>query len=368
MFDSSNSNQSENNVLDLDFERITRCYHNSSSFVYLGIFISVCFLSFVVYIHASPITAYLWVTAVFVFNIPRIFLTLRFRKKFNNHEITPNNIKPWELYYFLFSILPFLSFSSVIFLPFKEDILTCVLYCIVINICMVIGHVITFCTSKSIMLLHINIFLLLPIIRLLYIEETLATILAIYLFIAYIMISKVANVQSKSFIENISLKIESKNQSLRDPLTQLWNRRGLYLYIEKLIPASQRRKDEFSLILLDIDFFKKFNDVHGHDAGDKLLIELSEILLVYSREQDLVVRYGGEEFLMVLPSTTLEQAKILIERIQTNISKNIGVTISAGLAISSVDKDFEQLVKEADNALYAAKESGRNKYIVADNI
>ena len=93
--------------------------------------------------------------------------------------------------------------------------------------------------------------------------------------------------------------------------------------------------------------------------------EISGILLKCSREQDLVVRYGGEEFMMVLPSTTIEQAKIIAERIHTTVKNSTDVTISAGLAVYSDQMDFNQLVHQADNALYAAKENGRNRFVVA---
>jgi len=176
---------------------------------------------------------------------------------------------------------------------------------------------------------------------------------------------RLAHKQNKVLIENISLRIESKNQSLIDPLTKLWNRRRLYLFIEKLIPTAQRSGEPFIVIMLDIDHFKEFNDTHGHNAGDDLLVAISGILLRCSRSQDLVIRYGGEEFMMVLPSTNIEQASILAERIHTTVNKNTDVTISAGVAVYSDKMDFKQLVQQADNALYAAKEDGRDKFIVA---
>ena len=196
-------------------------------------------------------------------------------------------------------------------------------------------------------------------------QDIIFTVLGCYLIIAYILLIRLAHKQNKAFIENISLKIESKNQSLMDPLTKLWNRRRLYLYIEKLIPTSYRSGEPFSIIMLDIDHFKKFNDTYGHNVGDDLLVEVSEILLKCSRGQDLVVRYGGEEFMVVLPSTNIEQAKIIAERINTTVKKDTDVTISAGIAVYSDKMDFNQLVQQADNALYVAKKDGRDRFVVA---
>lgn len=353
-----------NNNAELDFERICRFYNNTP-FAFIGVGISVFFLSFITYKYASPTITYLWVFIVVVSNVLRIIVWRRFKRKLNNRELTADNIQPWERHFYLSCILPCLSFNSVVFIPYQENILICVLYCTLINLCMVTGSILSYCTTKNIMMLFINTYLLFPIASLLLIQETIATILAFYLFIAYIMITRLAKIQSKSFIENISLKIESKNQALIDPLTRLWNRRRLDLFIEKLIPASQRSGEPFSIILLDIDYFKQFNDQYGHDKGDNLLIELSGILLKYSRGQDLVVRYGGEEFMMVLPATNLQEAAKMLERIRSTMKTNTNVTISAGLALYTKKRDFNTLVKQADTALYAAKEAGRDRYLVA---
>jgi diguanylate cyclase (GGDEF)-like protein len=356
--------RNKNNNLELDFERINIFYANSS-FAYLGTALSVLFLSFIVYKYASPYMAVLWVLSVFVSYLPRIIVSIIFKRKLKNHEIIPGNIKPWERYFILSSILPFLCFAGVIFIPYQENTFISILFCTVIILSMVAGGVLTYSTSKGVMMLHINISLLLLIARYFWMQNILFTVLGCYLIIAYILIMRLAHKQNKAFIENIALKIESKYQSLMDPLTRLWNRRRLYLYIEKLIPASRRSGEPFSIIMLDIDHFKKFNDSHGHNAGDDLLVEVSGILLKCSREQDLVVRYGGEEFIMVLPSTNIEQAKIIAERIHTTVKENTNVTISAGLSEYTDQVDFDQLVRQADEALYEAKNSGRDRYILA---
>ena len=240
-----------------------------------------------------------------------------------------------------------------------------VLFCAVIFMLLISGGILAHSTSKGLVMVFINITLLSLIVKFFLMEDLIFTILACYIIIAYILLMRLLLKLNKLLVENISLKIESKNQSLMDPLTRLWNRRRLYLYIEKLIPASHRSGEPFSMIMLDIDHFKIFNDTHGHNEGDDLLVEVSRILLKCSRDQDLVVRYGGEEFMVVLPSTNIEQAKIIAERINTTVKKNTDVTISAGLAVYSDKMDFNQLVQQADDALYIAKEDGRDRFVVA---
>ena len=161
-------------------------------------------------------------------------------------------------------------------------------------------------------------------------------------------------------IENISLKLDNQHQSFIDPLTSLWNRRRLQLFLEMLIPSAKRSGKPFSIILMDIDHFKAFNDRNGHNAGDRLLVVIAEILKQCAREQDLVVRYGGEEFMIVLPSTQLEDARIVAQRISASVRASTDVTLSAGLEEYSHSMDIETLVQRADKALYAAKLAGRD--------
>ena len=210
-----------------------------------------------------------------------------------------------------------------------------------------------------------NLTLLSLIVKCIWMQDILYMALAGYLIMGYIVLTKLIFKQNKTLLENIALKIENRNQSFLDPLTELWNRRRLYLFIDKVIELSKRSSDPFSLILLDIDHFKQYNDTNGHNAGDNILIKISEILLDCSREQDLVVRYGGEEFMVVLPNTNIRQAEVIAERILTNVRKNTSVTISAGLAQYTGQTNFDQLVHQADVSLYAAKNSGRDRFVVA---
>lgn len=163
-----------------------------------------------------------------------------------------------------------------------------------------------------------------------------------------------------------------RENALRDPMTGLYNRRFLEEYVSALVAGSQRRKSSFSVLMLDLDFFKQVNDTHGHEAGDKVIKTLADILQRNVRTSDMAVRYGGEEFLVVLMDTGAEQALKVAEKIRGEVEGTkiplpggmLQKTISIGVAEYPNDSDtFWQVVKFADVALYKAKSDGRNRVV-----
>lgn len=162
-------------------------------------------------------------------------------------------------------------------------------------------------------------------------------------------------------IENARLYDEVRQLSLMDSLTSLANRRRLDLMVDKLIPRAARKDIMLSVILLDIDYFKQYNDAHGHKAGDEVLVKTARVMEGQVRESDLLVRYGGEEFLILLLDEDLDGAFQVAERVRKSMKRKTGVTISGGVSQFSGKMDFETLVKKADEALYRAKEEGRNR-------
>ena len=151
-----------------------------------------------------------------------------------------------------------------------------------------------------------------------------------------------------------------------DPLTGLANRRGGERDISAEISRARRQTTPLSCLLLDIDHFKSVNDTSGHQAGDYVLREISELLRRTVRAYDILVRWGGEEFLIVLPGVTPEQARKLAERLrlaveQMPLSGIDGVTASIGVSALGKDYSFEAMFAEADRRLYAAKAAGRNR-------
>ncbi len=172
-------------------------------------------------------------------------------------------------------------------------------------------------------------------------------------------------------LENAWLYEQVRRLSIMDGLTKVYNRRYIEERIREEINLSQRHKTNLSVIMLDVDFFKKVNDTYGHQAGDEVLKHLMVVCRSVTRATDILGRYGGEEFVVVLPETNIKGAEIVAERIRAAVGNDpfptcagrIPVTISLGLA--SIPSRFinsaEVLIKAADLALYRAKRSGRNR-------
>jgi diguanylate cyclase (GGDEF)-like protein len=157
-----------------------------------------------------------------------------------------------------------------------------------------------------------------------------------------------------------------------DVLTHLLNRRAMMHQLEIAMNQFERSDRSFAIILIDIDFFKRVNDVYGHDGGDMVLVHLANILQTKLRKSDAASRWGGEEFLILLPDTTLNQAHELAERLRSYVEtnpapSNIQITISLGIAvINQHGNAVESLITAADHALYAAKNNGRNLVAIAN--
>ncbi|MBU3014895.1 diguanylate cyclase [Poseidonibacter lekithochrous] len=158
-------------------------------------------------------------------------------------------------------------------------------------------------------------------------------------------------------------------QASHDNLTGLFNRNKFNSLFGKEIRRGHRYKNDLSLVILDIDFFKVVNDKYGHQIGDQVLKEISSIILQNVREHDTVVRWGGEEFLILLPETDIEGAVIVAEKIRSTIcnrplsKENINITASFGITLMNEKDTEESFISRSDEALYEAKENGRNKVV-----
>lgn len=170
--------------------------------------------------------------------------------------------------------------------------------------------------------------------------------------------------------EQKRLERELQQAALRDPLTGLWNRRQFMNLVDHAHAQTQRYGHAYSLLLIDVDHFKDINDRCGHHKGDEVLLSLAKTLESRVRESDSVCRWGGEEFVILLPHTTLEGsmkvAESLRETVQDMRLREVPpLTVSIGVAQHVADEDSETLFKRVDIALYRAKAAGRNKVLPA---
>jgi len=193
----------------------------------------------------------------------------------------------------------------------------------------------------------------------------------ILLAIIYFLISKVAKKLSDAY--NIIEKM-----SVTDELTQIYNRRHFHTRLDEEIQRSDRYGNPLSLLMLDIDYFKKINDLHGHQVGDDVLSAVAFIVKSNTRKIDVVARYGGEEFVVILPAidkngayVVSEKFRKLLENHEINIPGGKKVNVTASFGVSSINMLAEgtadksrQMIKMADDALYSAKERGRNTVVI----
>lgn len=193
-----------------------------------------------------------------------------------------------------------------------------------------------------------------------------------------------ARVRSMLRIKRLQDEIEEKNRqlerlSISDGLTGLFNHRHIHHLLHEEFERADRIGERLSVAMFDLDRFKSVNDTHGHQAGDRVLEQMADILRESAREIDRLGRYGGEEFMVLLPGTSIEDAEVFVERVRHEVARrpfSIGkdeplhMTTSAGIATYPDPSiaDPETLVRLADEALYAAKASGRNRVIRFDRM
>lgn len=185
-------------------------------------------------------------------------------------------------------------------------------------------------------------------------------------------LSIIAN-QATVIIENAMLYEKTQWQALSDGLTEIANHRFFQETLNNFIENCQSKNEPFSLLIIDIDFFKKINDTYGHQYGDRVLKKIAQLLKTNVREEDFVARYGGEEFAVILKKCDEKDAYKAGEKIRKRVEKNkwlmdnkkINITISIGIAcFPNQANSKDALIKAADSALYKAKEEGRNKTVV----
>jgi diguanylate cyclase (GGDEF)-like protein len=179
-------------------------------------------------------------------------------------------------------------------------------------------------------------------------------------------------------IASLNLRSRLEHQSIRDGLTNLFNRHFMEISLDREVRRAARNHTELAILMIDVDHFKKFNDSYGHEAGDSILREVAEIFRQSVRAEDIICRYGGEEFVIILPETSSALAIERAEAIRWSVSQMRvrfrtealrEITISVGVAICpGCGSTLEEILRSADRALYAAKHAGRNQIMMAESL
>ncbi|MBN2244935.1 MAG: diguanylate cyclase [Candidatus Aminicenantes bacterium] len=176
---------------------------------------------------------------------------------------------------------------------------------------------------------------------------------------------------------NLKLQESLRQQAIHDSLTGLYNRRYLMEMLEREVRRAVRSRDPVGVIMLDLDHFKKINDNYGHESGDVVLQEVGRFLQTHVRQEDIVCRYGGEEFIVIMPGTSLEVCKARarslwegIKNIQIQVEgytiSHLSVSIGIAMSLDNNINDASELLRMADAALYKAKEKGRDTIVIAE--
>lgn len=158
--------------------------------------------------------------------------------------------------------------------------------------------------------------------------------------------------------------------SITDQLTGLYNRQFITGAYENELGRARRYNRTLAVVLIDIDYFKKVNDIYGHDVGDAVLKKLAVLLRFNIRKCDILARWGGEEFLLLIPETDQNGSKIMTEKLRAIVEKALfpvadKITVSMGVALNKPTDTTASLLKMADNALYLAKKQGRNQVVMS---
>ncbi|WP_327197396.1 diguanylate cyclase [Xanthomonas campestris] len=193
--------------------------------------------------------------------------------------------------------------------------------------------------------------------------------------LASLTVAEAAAEQLSLALHNLRLRETLRQQSIRDPLTGLFNRRYLEEALNHELSRCTRRVQPLSVLMLDVDHFKQFNDLHGHSGGDRVLAAIGELLLTQTRGEDICCRYGGEELTIILPEVDLATASAMAEKLRAGIDAL--QVMADGVSLPKITASFgvatfpghagnaAQLLRKADEALYRAKQAGRNQVVSA---
>ena len=317
----------------------------------------------------------LWLTAQFIFSFYRLYNARQLQKYID--EKNTQKLKEHTFYYFIALMLSTLIWTSATILGYIYAPPVYQFISLIMIVGIVTASVLSILSLFRIYVLYF-ILMVLPqfgIMIFVNTHESFATALFLLIYMPLIiMLSKTMqdsnnmDIRTNEILEENAEKLHQL--AITDPLTKVYNRRYFFETAQSILFSAKREKKAMSLLMLDIDFFKTINDTYGHQHGDAILILLSKNINYMIRESDLFARIGGEEFIMLLPHTPYEGAKVIAEKIRSSIEKEVfthrkidlKLTISIGVStLNTKNYNIEKLYQDADANLYLAKENGRNK-------
>ncbi|WP_320055473.1 GGDEF domain-containing protein [Desulfuromonas thiophila] len=347
------------------FERVKLLYQAAASNGLRSSFLVILFIPLFLWPYVDHALLLVWTAVVVWINCLRVLLWKEFQRRLAKQLITPDNALTWERYFVLGISMTGLPWAATIFFPFQQQPLACMIYVLLMHTGTNAAVSAMYMASKATTISYLVVTLMPTLMRIAWEGAWQHMVISLLGVVFIAIMGRCIRIHSRNLIETIELKIKNEELSKRDYLTGLWNRRHLNEFTSNLLPANTTEIHRpFCVMLSDIDFFKKYNDTHGHNAGDELLSTIARLIRQNIRSEDLAVRYGGEEFLIVFVGLKLNEAVAIAERIRQVIKQETSVTISAGLVEHEWGIDFKDLTQQADKLLYQAKSSGRDQVVV----
>ena len=363
-------------------EKLALLYHQSYPAIFVSLF-SCLLLSVILWPVQQKEVLISWVLILSLTTVVRIILFIRY------YNIKPQgeDILVWEKPYFISLFLSSITWGigAVYIMPIDSQVHQVLIYYFLIGMC---GGAISVYSAHGVMTLVTITCLLLPVTAWFLLQHNLLPVgAALGAIIFYISVLRAGKILSSALDHSLSLAHELKNLTLElsiakekaeamaliDELSNLNNRRAFYEKGKVLVDDCQRNNENLSIILMDIDDFKKINDTLGHAAGDAVLVQVGSRLKQSTRNADLCARVGGEEFGILVKTSGTSSTVHLAEKLRKEISEtpfifnNKDISLSASFGVTEGKSDLDTLFNRADTAMYKAKEEGRNRVVVYDN-
>jgi len=374
---------SQSRLVDLvRAEKLALLYRQSYPAIFVSLF-SCLLLSAILWPVQQKEVLISWILILSLTTVVRIILFIRY------YNIKPQgeDILGWEKPYFISLFLSSITWGigAVYIMPIDSQVHQVLIYYFLIGMC---GGAISVYSTHGVMSLVTITCLLLPVTAWFLLQHNLLPVgAALGAIIFYISVLRAGKILSSALDHSLSLAHELKNLTLElsiakekaetmalvDELTNLNNRRAFYEKGKVLVDDSQRNNENLSIILMDIDDFKKVNDTLGHAAGDAVLVQVGSRLKQSTRNADLCARIGGEEFGIIVKTSGTSGTVHLAEKLRKEISEtpfifnNKDISLSASFGVAEGKSDLDTLFNRADTAMYKAKEEGRNRVVVYDN-